>query len=283
MGHPAPALQQPAAGAHNPLQPLVSGDIITTYRGSPAMISRPDRNMARHASLDAVIERLHGLEPGADIVPVVRAAMAGFGLDHCVYLARSVPGARDDEPLFLTTYPEAWVAHYIDKGYVFVDPVLKQADRSIVPIDWAEIDRSSAPVRRLFGESREFGIGGQGLTFSMRGPFGDRALFSVNGDQSDRDWRLLRPDLMRDMQLFALHLHQHMMAAALPDRKTVRLTRRETETLSLAAKGLSAKEIARKLHISPAAVRAYLDSARYRLGAANRAQTVALGVRLGLV
>lgn len=216
-------------------------------------------------------------------MPFLRATMSRVGLDHCVYLARSIPDAETDEPLFLTTYPAAWVARYVDKGYVFIDPVLKHAERSILPIDWADVDRRSVPVRRLFGESREFGVGTQGLTFSIRGPYGDRAVFSVNSHHTARDWQLLRPELMREVQLFALHLHQHMMERALPRPVFVRLTRRETETLSLAADGHSAKDIARKLRISPAAVRAYLDGARYRLRAANRAQTVAKAVRRGLI
>jgi DNA-binding CsgD family transcriptional regulator len=232
---------------------------------------------------DAAIDQLSAIDPDTDVMPLLRAMMSRVGLDHCAYLARSIPGAESDDPLFLTTYPDAWVARYIDRGYVFIDPVLKQAARSLLPIDWAAVDRKPTPVRRLFGESREFGVGMQGLTSSIRGPFGDRAVFSINSHHTARDWQLLRPELTREVQFFALHLHQHMMARALPRPEIVKLTRRETESLSLAADGHSAKEIARKLRISPAAVRAYLDGARSRLRTANRAQTIAKAVKLGLI
>ena len=223
------------------------------------------------------------MQGDADVTLFLQSVMSRFELDHCVYLARSLPDAESAEPVFLTTYPADWVARYMAQGYVYIDPVVKLAERTILPVDWADIERKSGPVRRLFRESRDFGVGAQGLTFNICGPRGDRAQFSVNSHLKNADWRLLRPELMREMQLFAHHLHQHMIERLCPDVTPVTLTRRETQTLSLAAQGYSAKDIARHLRISPAAVRAYLDSARYRLRAINRTHAAVKASKLGLI
>jgi DNA-binding CsgD family transcriptional regulator len=245
--------------------------------------ARRNWGTAHRVQLDDSIQHLLSMEGDADVTLFLQAAMARFELDHCVYLARSLPGAESAEPVVLTTYPAAWVSRYIEQGYVYIDPVVKQAERTILPVDWADIDRKTQPVRRLFRESRDFGIGAQGLTFSIRGPHGDRAQFSVNSHLKNADWKLLRPELMREMQLFAHYLHQHMMERVCPDVRPVSLTRRETQTLSLAAQGCSAKEIARQLRVSPAAVRAYLDSARYRLHAVNRTDAAVKATKMGLI
>lgn len=238
---------------------------------------------AHRVHLDDSIERLLKMSGEDDVVLFLEQTMSRFELDYCVYHARALPGAESSDPLVLTTYPPSWVQHYIQENYVFIDPVVKQAERTILPIDWAELDKSPAPVRRLFGESREFGIGSQGLTFSIRGPRGDRALFSVNSRLKSADWQLLKPELVREMQVFAHYLHRHVIERASPDLPGVALTRRESQTLSLAAQGLSAKEIARVLRVSPAAVRAYLDSARHKLHAINRTHAAVKGTKLGLI
>lgn len=238
---------------------------------------------AHRAHLEESIQHILGMNGEDDVTLFLQTAMARFELDHCVYLARSLPGAESADPVVLTTYPAGWVSRYVDQGYVYIDPVIKQAERSVLPVDWADIERKTVPVRRLFRESRDFGVGPQGLTFSIRGPHGDRAQFSVNSHLKNADWRLLRPELIREMQTFVHYLHQHMVKQACPDVRPVALTRRETQTLSLAAQGYSAKEIARQLRVSPAAVRAYLDSARYRLQAINRTHAAVKATKLGLI
>ena len=242
-----------------------------------------NRGTAHHVHLEESIEHLLRMQGDADVTLFLQSVMSRFELDHCVYLARSLPDAESAGPVFLTTYPADWVARYMAQGYVYIDPVVKLAERTILPVDWADIERKSGPVRRLFRESRDFGVGAQGLTFNICGPRGDRAQFSVNSHLKNADWRLLRPELMREMQLFAHYLHQHMIERLCPDITPVTLTRRETQTLSLAAQGYSAKDIARHLRISPAAVRAYLDSARYRLRAINRTHAAVKASKLGLI
>jgi DNA-binding CsgD family transcriptional regulator len=238
---------------------------------------------AHHVHLEEAIGQLLTMDEDADVSLFLQNTMARFELDHCVYLARSLPDTESVEPVFLTTYPADWVSRYMAQGYVYIDPVLKLAERTILPIDWGDIRRKSTPVRRLFSESRDFGVGAQGLTFSICGPRGDRAQFSVNSHLKNADWLLVRPELMREMQLFAHYLHQHMMERTCTDLRPVTLTRRETQTLSLAAQGCSAKEIARHLRVSPAAVRAYLDSARFRLQAINRTHAAVKATKLGLI
>ena len=61
------------------------------------------------------------------------------------------------------------------------------------------------------------------------------------------------------------------------------LSPRETEILTLIAKGLSNKEIARSLDIGPETVKSYLKSVFIKLGVERRAQAVSRAQTLGLV
>jgi DNA-binding NarL/FixJ family response regulator len=61
------------------------------------------------------------------------------------------------------------------------------------------------------------------------------------------------------------------------------LTPRERQVLSLVARGLTNKVIARELKISAGTVRVYLSEILVKLGAANRTEAAMIGVQRGLV
>jgi PAS domain S-box-containing protein len=61
------------------------------------------------------------------------------------------------------------------------------------------------------------------------------------------------------------------------------LTKRELEVLALAARGLSGRQIAERLVISPATVKTHLANLYPKLGASDRAAAVATALRLGVI
>ncbi len=62
-----------------------------------------------------------------------------------------------------------------------------------------------------------------------------------------------------------------------------RLTGKELEILTLAAKGLSNKDIANKLGLSPRTVKAYLADVFLKLNVASRTEAVVLSLRRGII
>jgi two-component system nitrate/nitrite response regulator NarL len=68
---------------------------------------------------------------------------------------------------------------------------------------------------------------------------------------------------------------------AAPERTT--LSAREGQVLALIAEGLSAPDIGRRLHLSPATVKGHLQSLYEKLGVSERAAAVAEAMRRGLL
>ena len=77
-----------------------------------------------------------------------------------------------------------------------------------------------------------------------------------------------------------------LMIQVLPDpvaeRPHVPLSNREREVVGLVAHGFTGKEVAERLGLSPATVRTHVENAMQRMGAANRAELVALSVAMGI-
>lgn len=66
-------------------------------------------------------------------------------------------------------------------------------------------------------------------------------------------------------------------------RHLTALTPRQRLVLSLVAEGLPNKTIAERMYVSVETVRSHIIDLRKRLGAANKAQAVAIGMRRGEV
>jgi len=76
-------------------------------------------------------------------------------------------------------------------------------------------------------------------------------------------------------------LIRQIQMRAVDDRPA--LSPREAEVLTLIADGLSAPDIARDLHLSPATVKSHLQSLYDKLGVSDRAAAVASAMRAGLL
>ena len=73
------------------------------------------------------------------------------------------------------------------------------------------------------------------------------------------------------------------VALASPDSQFEPLTPRENDVLALLARGLTNKRIAARLNVSEHTVKFHVGSVLSKLGAATRAEAVALGARQGYV
>ena len=226
------------------------------------------------------IEDLSSLPTSASMLQAIRDRL---GLRNVVYLALHVPPITRGVPFVETTYSEAWVKHYFERRYFEIDPVVKASTRTIIPTDWADLDRSSPRVAQLFDEAAASGVGNQGLSVPIRGASGELALFSVTAEQSPRDWALLKRELISLLQMLAHHVHQNFLLRHNIVFEDPRLSKRETEVLEWASNGKSVEDIAVILDISKHTVKSHLEICRYKLGGLNTAHAIARALQRNLI
>jgi len=232
-----------------------------------------------------LIERFSHAKRLAEGHAVLRTALTNFGLEHIAYAAINLPGVAHDEPLVAVTYAAEWQRHYLQAGYVNVDPIVQAGMGGILPVDWDTIDRSNPLIVRFFGEAQEFKIGSKGLSFPVRGRHGEFALFSVTSALPDSEWQKLKKDYMRDFMVLAYYFHSWAMKAeGIEDGEmSGRLSAREKDCLRWRAMGKSDWEIGQILAISERTIKFHLECARSKLGATNTVHAVARAMAHGLV
>jgi DNA-binding CsgD family transcriptional regulator len=203
-----------------------------------------------------------------------------YEVSHIVYHTVSLKG----EQVGAFTYPVEWVRIYIEKDYPSIDPVVLGTARRFHPIDWKMLDWSSAQARALMREAMSYGVGNQGWSIPLWGPQGEFAMFTVNHHAGDAEWAELIRAHAKDFLLVS-HLF-HQQATRIINREvasTTELSPREREALKLLSLGQSRAEVADSLQISENTLRAYIDSARHKLGAMNVTHAVALALARGVI
>jgi hypothetical protein len=97
----------------------------------------------RHRTLDAFFESIASTNMVSAALHLMRDY---YGLTHVTYhLAQTVVG-EVDAPFVRTTYPDRWVAQYLLKGYVAIDPIVRTGFGRSLAFDWSEVELAGRAI-----------------------------------------------------------------------------------------------------------------------------------------
>jgi DNA-binding CsgD family transcriptional regulator len=231
--------------------------------------------------LDSFIEELQSVQTFDRLQQLILGLAAVFDVEHVTYHA--VGGAG--QQYAVTTYSDAWSAQYFDRDYARIDPVVQGCFRRFHPVDWQRLDWSGRAAREFLGEARDAGVGNQGFSVPIRGPAGQFALFTISDARTDAAWETYTQEHVRELILAAHFLNQRALELGRePEAKPRQnLSPREVDVCTLLAMGYSRAQAAETLAISEHTLRVYIESARFKLGAANTLHAIAMALSRGLV
>jgi len=237
--------------------------------------------MVTDTTVEEVLAALEQADTLDGINDAVSALRSYFDVEHMVY---HWVDSKGDQHGF-HTYPIEWVARYDAQNYVRIDPVVVGCFQRFHPVDWKQLDWSSKAARAFQAESIEYGVGTQGYSIPIRGPSGQFALFTVNTTCDDETWAKFTEEHRRDLILIAHAFNQKALeleTEKLPEQSQ-QLSPREIDAMTLLAIGYNRAQVADTLSISEHTLRVYIESARFKLGAANTTHAVARALSRGLI
>lgn len=202
-------------------------------------------------------------------------------IDHIIY--HWVDGAGDQYGF--TTYPDAWADRYQERNYHRIDPVILGCFQRFHPVDWKQLNWSGKAAKAFLQDAWDHGVGNQGYSIPLRGPGGQFALFTVNHSCDDDAWQKFIKTYGHDLILIAHYLNRKALEFARerqPDAGRA-LSPREIDAMTLLALGYSRAQVAHSLSISEHTLRAYIESARSKLGAQNTTHAIATALSRGLI
>ncbi|UWR03421.1 autoinducer binding domain-containing protein [Ruegeria conchae] len=237
--------------------------------------------MGTKFDLSQILEDLESTSTLEELATILIQLRDTLRIDHVTY--HWVDGAGDQYGF--TTYSDAWDKQYRDKNYHRIDPVILGCFQRFHAVDWKQLNWSGKAVRAFLEDAQDHGVGNQGYSIPLRGPSGQFALFTVNNTCDDAAWQTFKDAHGRDLILVAHFLNRKALEFAKNRQpETTRgLSPREIDAMTLLALGYSRAQVAHSLSISEHTLRAYIESARSKLGAQNTTHAIATALSRGLI
>ncbi|MEO9650839.1 MAG: LuxR family transcriptional regulator [Roseobacter sp.] len=237
--------------------------------------------MATSKAVEEVLAALERADTLDGINEAIFALREHFNVENMVYHWVDSVG----EQYGYGTYSPEWAIRYQEQNYIRVDPVVVGCYQRFHPVDWKRLDWSSKAARAFQVEAMQHGVGNQGYSIPIRGPNGQFALFTVNTTCDDDQWAEFTKEHRRELILIAHYFNQKALEFE-PNKtpeQSQSLSPREIDAMTLLAIGYSRAQVAETLSISEHTLRVYIESARFKLGAANTTHAVARALSRGLI
>jgi DNA-binding CsgD family transcriptional regulator len=233
----------------------------------------------------AYVNVSEAIESASDVSGAVQAFREAYDqIAHVTYhIGHTFTTDIVDAPFVRTTYPEKWIARYLTKGYVSIDPIVRVGFSQRTPFLWSEIE-PSAEYAELFQDFHAHGFGLEGYSMPVSDKSRRTALVSINAKPHSGDWNAYVASHQNGWVKLAQLIHNMAIKELYGQHSPIpQISPREVEVLQWVSKGKGAKDIAAILGISEHTVRSYALTVRSKLDCTNLAQAVAKAARLRLI
>ena len=235
-------------------------------------------------SLQRLTTRLAQAGTLGELTELCHEIALGLDFQTFVYALRVPTHFADARVISLDGYPPGWVAHYFERAYYEVDPVMAYCAKHVVPVRWSDLP--TEPGSRAEMVMRDAAAHGlrEGVTMPVHSPHGELGIFSLSLDSAPEDAREITQRALPWVHVLAGHLQEAVRRVSELSKEASRqLSPREVECLRWAADGKTSAEIGILAGMAEGTVNYHLNNAMHKLGVSNRQQAVAKAALRGLV
>lgn len=217
-----------------------------------------------------------------DLFDRVLAAADRLGFDHCAYGIRIPTPVSNPRIALFNNYPKHWQTRYAERGYIKVDPTVRHAMQSSLPLVWS--DEVFVSARDLWQEAQSCGLrfGWAQASYDLGGSVGLLTLARGSEPLSENELREKHAKMSWLAHVVHVGMSARLRAKLVPEYRA-KLSPREADALRWTAEGKTASEIAMILTISERTVHFHIQNAVAKLGATNKTQAAIRAAMLGLL
>jgi LuxR family transcriptional regulator, quorum-sensing system regulator CinR len=227
-------------------------------------------------------EAFNRIDESGNVNDAIVAMRDVYGVSHLTYHHAQTVAGTIDAPFVRTTYPAEWVARYLLKGYVAIDPIVREGMQRSLPFLWSDVE-ATPEAGDMLADAVRHGLGPYGYSIPITDRARRRALLSIN-DTSRPDWPDYVASHREGWSELAHAIHRKALFELYGEHDPAPpLSPREIECLHWTALGKDAKAIAILLSISDHTARDYLKSARFKLNCATLSQAVTKAIKLRMI
>ncbi len=252
--------------------------------------------MARISQFSREISGTTTIDAALDLLQMV---VRDMGFTSASYLYSPRPKLNDGSikrPRFMQISPKSLSLDHLYKTRHFYrcDPIFQACMETSMPIIWSCLYQPKSGTFKwgksgFVSELRTTLIRMRmphGIAVPIHLPHDGIALVGMVSNSPVEEFKRFAPACRDAAMLLAHHFHNHaasLLKTHLDPKDEARLTGRELECLTWAAKGKTSQETADILGLAEITVRFHLSKASRKLATVNRVQTVAKAISIGLI
>lgn len=235
--------------------------------------------------LESFINKIDGADELNEILNILQQQVSFYGFEKVTYWLRW-PSKENKPPIFLSTYPEKFINHYIESDFQSHDMVGRYSSGKNTPFLWSDIEKQFIITKMqkiLFDDSASVGLRAGG-SIPVNGPGHIQATFSVTRDCSQKEFEEIFLYHRHELQILATYCHERIMSLGITNPiKDVNLSSREIEVLTWVARGKTYWEIGIILTIQEDTIKKHMLSIFSKLQVSNNSHAVSKALLHGLI
>jgi hypothetical protein len=242
-----------------------------------------DLKLYKSLNVARLADSLHECDGLDELFVLIKETAEAFGVSHCtVHCIRERPTAFFHTKV-LTTFPQQWVAEYVDRRYTVIDPLLARCRSQTGTFFWDEVAVSDPFTRHFIKAGLQAGIGPGGVCLVQQASNGSTigvTLCSTMDHETFR--RVLEPQLSDLEEIAAILVTVFSELACENNQARFNPTDDQLKVLRALASGRSVAEVER-FHFLYGSFKTIEKSILKCFGARTLAQATALAANMGLL
>ncbi|MBY0462891.1 MAG: LuxR family transcriptional regulator [Alphaproteobacteria bacterium] len=226
--------------------------------------------MVDNQGIGSALEALSLSQTNLDLDTALTKIFEHYFIERYAFVDVSNDGAEKNIKGFLTTYPKAWLDHYLENKYYNHDPIFLNYGKMQLPFKWDKrtLDGLIPIQKQLFKDAADFNIK-LGTTIPLLPRIDGQSFLTI------LDHANIHPNISYTLTLAAqLYYDRRRIIDANHHINT--LTHREKEILQMKSRGQSIKIIAYNLGVSDSTIIFHLRNIRQKLKATSLAHALFL-------
>jgi DNA-binding CsgD family transcriptional regulator len=228
------------------------------------------------------VDRFEKAADKAAIRAELERIAAEMGFDYFSYGIKLTLPTYEERIELLSNYRSEWQRTYLEQGYVNVDPTVRHALKTSLPLVWSADNRQEAGA--FWEEAASFDLK-SGWCMSTRDRQGISGMFTLArggevmtpAERDEKELRLIWLSNLVHASLASMMTGDAMMGSFQG------ITPREREVLRWASIGKTNIEISMILGVDDQTIKFHFKNIMQKLGAANRTDATVRALFLGLI
>lgn len=154
-------------------------DLASDLNRIQARVDFDDLDVLRCVGTDRIADSILEAESFSELIALLGRLAGAMSLSHFTLHVISEAASTNFSTKVLTTYPEEWISHYVERRYFVVDPVARTCLATDDGFFWDRFERTAPAARSFWEDAAAHGVGPAGYTRPIVTERGDRLAISV--------------------------------------------------------------------------------------------------------